>query len=463
VTSQGSNPHTRAIAQFVSALRYEDIPAEVIARIKLLMLDSFGCAIYGSALEWSRILRTTLRAVDKSEGCRVWGTPEQLSAPHAALVNGTLVQSFELDDVHRQGVLHVGAVTLPPLIAVTEMRSGLSGRDFLRAAVAGYETGPRVGKCMGPQHIGQGWHSGATVGVFSAASGAAAALGLTAEQTVHALGIAGTQSAGLMAAQYGAMVKRMHAGRSAQSGLYGALLAANGFTGIVDVFESPYGGFCTTFSRSTDRFDLNELSSGLGRDWETLRISLKFYSCVGSNHTTLDAIRRMQARKPFGPAGVQEIVVHGSHVTVEHVGWRYEPQGLTSAQLNLPFCVATLLLEGDVFVDQFTDDVVEDERRIALSRKVSVVHDPEITARGSNFRHLVRVEVLLNDGTRMEETVEAPRGSEHSFASEADIVDKFMKLATHTVSREKADRVVNAVLGAERLARAEEIAAALAA
>jgi 2-methylcitrate dehydratase PrpD len=89
------------------------------------------------------------------------------------------------------------------------------------------------------------------------------------------------------------------------------------------------------------------------------------------------------------------------------------------------------------------------------------VHDPEITARGSNFRHLVRVEVLLNDGTRMEETVEAPRGSEHSFASEADIVDKFMKLATHAVSREKADRVVNAVLGAERLARAEEIAAAL--
>jgi 2-methylcitrate dehydratase PrpD len=461
VTSQGSNPHTQAIAQFVSGLRYEDIPTEVIARIKLLMLDSFGCAIYGSALEWSRILRTTLHAVDKTEGCWVWGTPERLSAPHAALVNGTLVQSFELDDVHRQGVLHVGAVTLPPLVAVTEMRPGLSGRDFLRAAVAGYEIGPRVGKCMGPQHIGQGWHSGATVGVFSAASGAAAALGLTAEQTVHALGIAGTQSAGLMAAQYGAMVKRMHAGRSAQSGLYGALLAANGFTGIVDVFESPYGGFCTTFSRSTDRFDLNELSSELGREWETLRISLKFYSCVGSNHTTLDAIRRMQARKSFGPADVQEIVVHGSHVTVEHVGWRYEPQGLTSAQLNLPFCVATLLLEGDVFVDQFTDDVVEDERRIALSRKVSVVHDPEITARGSNFRHLVRVEVLLNDGTRMEETVEAPRGSEHSFASEADIVDKFMKLATHAVSREKADRVVNAVLGAERLARAEEIAAAL--
>ena len=164
-----NNPHTRAIAQFVSTLRYEDIPDDVIARIKLLILDSLGCALYGTALEWSRILRTTLGKLDATRACRVWGTSEKLSAPHAALVNGTLIQSFELDDVHRQGVLHVGAVTLPPLLAVTELRPGLSGRDFLRAAVAGYEIGPRVGKCMGPQHIGQGWHSGATVGVFSAA------------------------------------------------------------------------------------------------------------------------------------------------------------------------------------------------------------------------------------------------------------------------------------------------------
>jgi aconitate decarboxylase len=460
--SSTNNPHTSAIAQFVSGLRYDDIPDDVVARIKLLILDSLGCALYGTALEWSRILRTTLARLDATKACRVWGTSEKLSAPHAALVNGTLIQSFELDDVHRQGVLHVGAVTLPPLLAVTELRPGLSGRDFLRSAVAGYEIGPRVGKCMGPQHIGQGWHSGATVGVFSAAAGAAAALGLAAEQTVHALGIAGTQSAGLMAAQYGAMVKRMHAGRSAQSGLYGALLAKAGFTGIVDVFESPYGGFCTTFSRSTDRFNLDELSWELGRQWETKRISLKFYSCVGSNHTTLDAIRSMQAEKPFGPDDVRSIVVHGSHVTVEHVGWSYEPQGLTSAQLNLPFCIATLLLEGDVFVDQFTDDVVDNKERIALSRKVSVLHDPAITERGSNYRHMVRVDVLLNDGSKLQRTVEAPRGSETSFASEADIVEKFKKLATRTVGAAKADEIVNLVLGAEKLKRAEAIAEALA-
>src|ERR1700688_4132946 len=126
-----------AIVHFISGLRYEDIPGQVIARIKLLILDSLGCALYGSALEWSRILRATIAAVDTTSGCRVWGTAERLSAPHAALINGTLIQSFELDDVHRQGVLHVGAVTLPPLVAITELRPGLSGRDFLQSAVAG--------------------------------------------------------------------------------------------------------------------------------------------------------------------------------------------------------------------------------------------------------------------------------------------------------------------------------------
>jgi aconitate decarboxylase len=458
-----SNTYTRGIAEFVANLRYEDLPSEVVDRIKLLILDSLGCAIFGVELEWSRILLQTLRAVDGTDGCTVWGTDQRLSAPHAALINGTLVQSFELDDVHRVGVLHVGAVTLPGLFGIVETRPGLTGRDLLTAAVAGYEIGPRVGMCMGQEHIGQGWHSGATVGVFSAAAGSAAALRLPADKVVHALGIAGTQSAGLMAAQYGSMVKRMHAGRSAQSGLYGALLAENGFTGIVNVFESEYGGFCTTFSRSTDRFNLEDLTSGLGTRFETLRIALKFYSCVGSNHTTLDAIRMMQARKPFGADDVERIVVHGSQVTVDHVGWKYRPEGLTSAQLNLPYGVATLLLDGDAFVDQFTEEKVADPERMRFADIVEVVEDPAITARGRTYRHMVRVEVFLKDGTHMEETVEAPRGSEQKFASAEDVFEKFRKLAGRRIPPARVDRIVELVMGAERMERASELTKALAA
>ena len=120
------------------------------------------------------------KALDSSHTTSIWGTKRKLCSPHAALVNGTQVQGFELDDVHRTAVLHVGAVTLPALIAIAESHAKLSGRDFLTAAVAGYEVGPRVGLCMGQEHIGQGWHSGATVGVFSAAAGAARGLSLSA-------------------------------------------------------------------------------------------------------------------------------------------------------------------------------------------------------------------------------------------------------------------------------------------
>jgi aconitate decarboxylase len=455
--SAADNIHTRRIADFVSQLRYEQIPESVRDRAKLLILDSLGCAIYGAKLEWCRILQQTFGDLDASRTTSIWGTAQTLSSTNAALINGTQVQGFELDDVHRDGVLHCGAVVLPALIAVAESHAPMSGRDFLTAAIGGYEIGPRVGRCMGQEHIGQGWHSGATLGVFSAAAGAARGLKLDPEQTVHALGIAGTQAAGLMAAQYGAMVKRMHAGRSSQSGLYGALLAKAGFTGIRDVFEAPYGGFCTTFSRSTDRFNLDALSAGLGSEWEAMRVALKFYSCVGSNHTTLDAIADIRKRRPFTLSELGRIVVHGSRVTADHVGWPYKPEGLTSAQLNLPYCVATLLLEGDVFVDQFTEEAVADRGRMELSRKVEVVEDPAITARGARYRHMVRVDVHLSDGSVHSETREAPRGSEHSFAPAQDIVDKFRKLTRAIIPKDQQEALIAAMLNVETLGDMREL------
>lgn len=269
------NTHTLRMATFVSSVQFEDIARLVRERIKLLILDFLGCALYGADLPWTRILQNTLTGLDSTRTCSVWGTALRLSAPHAALVNGTQVQGFELDDVHQHGVMHVGAVTLPALMTIAEA-GGMSGKGFLTAAIAGYESGPRVGIAMGQEHIEQGKHSGATLGVFSAASAASRALNLSVEQTVHALGIA-----------------------------------------------------------------------------------LKFYSCVGSNHTTLDAIKTIRAEHPFSIEELDEIVVHCSQVTVDHVGWPYRPEGLTSAQLNLPFCGATLLLEGDVFVKQFTPDCVD--------------------------------------------------------------------------------------------------------
>lgn len=451
------NKYTRGIAEFVSGLKYEAIPAEVRQRIKLLILDALGCGLYGADLEWSRILQRRLGELDTTQACAVWGTRQKMSAPHAALVNGSQVQGFELDDMHHLGILHTGSVVLPALISIAETRPGMSGREFLTAAVAGYEVGPRVGICMGNEHVVQGWHSGATGGTFAAAAGAARGLGLSVDKTVHALGIAGTQASGLMAAQFGSMVKRMHAGRASQSGLYGAQLADAGFTGIINVFESEYGGFCTTFSRSTDRFKLAELTAGFGTVWQTMGVRLKFYSCVGSTHSTLDAIRELCAEHPFAADDVASIIVYSSEITVHHVGWKYVPQGLTSAQLNLSYCVATLLIDGEVFVDQFTEDKLTDPERLALADKVEMRHDPAITARGPKFRQMVRVEIYLKDGTKLERTLETSRRKK-SFASDAEVVEKFEKLAMHVLPKAQVGQLRDSVIDLEKLSDAAQIA-----
>jgi 2-methylcitrate dehydratase PrpD len=288
-------------------------------------------------------------------------------------------------------------------------------------------------------------------------------LKLNVDQTVHALGIAGTQAAGLMAAQYGAMVKRMHAGRTAQSGLYAALLAANGFTGIVNVFESEYGGFCTTFSRSTDRFRMEELTSELGSRWETMRVAVKFYSCVRSNHTTLEALRELRKQRDFNAGEVEKVVVHLSQISFDHCGWEYRPEGVTAAQLNVKYCVATMLLERDLFVDQISEDKIADPARLALIAKVETRHDPAITEKGGKYRHLVRVEVHLKDGTRLERWQETARGMvEHSLV-EADIVEKFENLIKQVLPATQVRELRDAVLNLERLNDAARLGRLLAA
>ena len=460
--SGSDNRYTRGMAEFVANLRYEQIPADVRERVKRLILDALGCGLFGAQLEWSRILRERLGELDATRACAAWGTRERLSAPHAALVNGTQVQGFELDDTHLLGILHSGSVVLPPLVTLAERQRGLSGREFLAAAVAGYEVGPRVGICMGNEHIAQGWHSGATAGVFAAAAAAARGHRLDVERTVHALGIAGTQACGLMAAQYGSMVKRMHSGRAAQSGLYGAELAAAGFTGIANVFESDYGGFCTTFSRSNDRFRLGELVAGYGTVWQAMGVRLKYYACVGTNHTPLDLLRELRAERGFGADDVQKLVVHGPQTLVEHSGWTYAPGGgFTAAQMNLGYCLAVELLEGDCFVDQFSTDRLDDPARLALAARVAVVHDPAITARGPKYRQMARLEVHLKDGTRLERMREIGR-HKVEFGSDAEVIGKFETLASRALPAGQVVELRDAVLGLEKLDDTAKLAALLA-
>ena len=429
-TEVTDNPYSREVAQFVSGLTYDKIPARStrshqaadtrLHRLRHLRLDQGAQPARGQRRS---------AVVDSNGKCGIWGTNKRMSAPHAALLNGTFIQGFEIDDIHRKGAMHIGSTTLPAITAIAEIRPGMSGKRYLTAAVAGYEIGPRVGICESTL-LGDGWHSGAVIGVFSGAASAASAMGLYEEQTLDALGIAGTMACGFD----GGAVRlhgQAHAARPRRpERLYGALARVSGIhrnqervrkrirrllhdvlalQGPLQHRRNSPTGWASAGKPCWIRSSFIPPRRAITRRW------MRSASCA--NVTRLPS------------TSSTAVVVHGSQVTKDHVFWKYEPSGMTNAQFCMPYVVATLLLEGDFFVDQVTEDKMADPERIALSRKIEFIAEPEITKMG--LRYYVRVEIFLKDGTRMEETVEAQRGSETKFASEADVVDKFEKLVKH--------------------------------
>ena len=232
--------HTRQLADFATNLKLSDVPPEVVARAKSIILDGLGCGLFGVHLKWTEILAGVVQRLEPQGGtASIWGGGTTASATSAALVNGTMIQGYELDDANPASI-HSCAAVLPVVFAAAELLGAdkVDGETLLTAIIAGFEVGPRVGLCMnGNKMLGKGWHTPGLFGPFPAAVAAGRVLGLDSEQIFQALGIAGPQAGGILATQFGSMVKRMLSAKAAQSGLYAALLAAEGFTGIADVFD----------------------------------------------------------------------------------------------------------------------------------------------------------------------------------------------------------------------------------
>ncbi|WP_319454698.1 MULTISPECIES: MmgE/PrpD family protein [unclassified Mycobacterium] len=422
--------YTRALAAYASSVDYESLPADVRARIPYLMLDGFGCGIYGSTLEWSTKMADAVLALGSAGTTSLWGTGRKVSADHAALLNGSYVQGYEIDDYSRHGALHACSLVLPAALGAASMRGTVTGAELLAAIVAGFEVGNRVGRCLGPTQLTkQGWHTGAVIGPMAAAATAGVILRLDAEQMEHAFGIAATQAGGLMSAGLGSMVKRMHHGRAAQSGLYAAALASRGYTGIEAVFEQPYAGYCTTFTGSSDRFNLEELVDGLGTEYRMLETCIKPYASCAKVHIPLDALRAIRARRPFELNELQRIRVACTESTMTKVGWTYEGTGsATEAQMNLSYGLAVLLLEGDAFVDQYREELLTSPEVLALTRKVRVEHDESFDALGETRRHHTDVRVEFTDGSVVSEALDFAMGSPSRPLSNEDVAAKYDKL-----------------------------------
>lgn len=431
---------TATLARFAAGMRYEDLPPVVVERMKTSLLDSMGCCLHGMTLPWT----ARVRAMVESEGARpvasIFGTGIRTSIAGAALVNGTAGHAFELDDIHKESILHGGSIALPVAAAFAEARIDgrpCTGRDFLTAMACGYEIGCRVGNAATTSLFFRGFHPQGTSGVFVATATAGWMLGLDPSQMQHALGIAGSQAGGLMAAQEGAMVKRFHAGRAAQSGVYAAQLAGNGFTGITDVLEAPYGGYLGSYS---DNPDLARLTDGLGHEWEAAKVGYKPHASVTSIHAALDALRQLMNENDLVAEDIVSVDAAVSRMTHVHCAWPYLAQGVTAAQMNLYYGLAVMAIDGMAFVAQYQEGRLADPAILDFITRISAREDPAIDAMGPAFRHAARLQVHSRDGRRFSLEILNRRGSAENPLSVGEVERKFANVVAGCLSFADTER-----------------------
>jgi 2-methylcitrate dehydratase PrpD len=360
---------------------------------------------------------------------------------------GVMIHSFDFDDYHRSKI-HPGAPVIPAAIAVGE-RIGASGQSVLTAMAAGYETMIRVSLATGPASSRlKGWHLTGTTGTFGAAAAAGHLLGLGQEEMASALGMAGTQSAGLWAfTADGAMSKRFHAGRSSQSGVMAALLAQDGFKGPTQILEAVDGGFCRATS---DEVDLGRITEGLGKEFLSAEMNIKPYACCASAHSAIDAVRQLIEKHKIIPSEIERVFVKTASGVKVQCGFEYKPLSVLQAQMSLQYCMAVVLLEGQALLEQFTEEKISDPEILELARRVEILLDPEIE-RIYPDKYANEVEILLRNGKRFEARVDHPSGSPENPMAFDQVVKKFESLAGQVVTKDRIDAIIESVERIEKL------------
>ena len=449
-TASASGP-TRELARWVAALRYRDLSPRTKEVVRIALLDTLGCGVYGYATPWAGILLDWARAGAPARGeATVWGdAAASLRAADAALVNGVSAHAFELDDYH-QAKLHPGAVVIPAALAIAE-KQGANGEQLVTAIAAGYEVMIRSSLALNPSAARlRGWHLTGVCGPFGAAAACASLLGLDPERTAWALGLAGTQGSGLWAFNAdGTMSKRFHAGRAAQSGVLAAELAALGFSGPTQIYEFHDGGVLKAFS---DASDPAPLTRDLGSVFHLDAMSIKPYSCCGSTHSYVDAACELRRRLgvPWDPQ--HRVRVGMAKVVDVQCGFDYSPGSALNAQMSLRYVVAAALVEGQMLPPQFTAAKMADPALVALAQRLELVHDPELDKLyPGRFAAWIAVDL---DGAWLRVDVLDPLGSAANPVDAQGVIGKFRGINPHL----PVDRIAETALGIEQHAIAELLA-----
>jgi 2-methylcitrate dehydratase PrpD len=409
---------TARLAQRGRALGFDDMPERVVLAAKTCLLDWLGCALAGSREPLAGILASE---VDANGPATLIGRDRSTSVHWAALVNGAAGHALDYDDTHLHMSGHPTAPVAPSVLALAEAR-GATGRQLLTAFVAGVEAECRLGAVMGGGHYEIGWHATGTMGTFGAAAACASLLSLDEDQWLHALGLAGTQAAGLKSV-FGSMAKPLHAGKAAANGLLAATLASKGFTSNTDIIDTNQG-FAVTHTSTFSPDVLDHLDDR----WLITDTLFKYHASCYLTHSAMEAAAALKV-DPSEIEAVRVIVPPG-HLNVCGIE---EPRTGLEGKFSLRATVAMTFLGDDTAdPEAFTDARISGAEVVAMRDRVTVVPSEEV------FGTQTRVEVTTTDGRTLTQAADVGTPASDLDKQWDRLHEKFLKLATPVIGEERA-------------------------
>ena len=442
-TQHGSNEQwlSRFVAEWAVSTRYSDLPENVVDAVTTFIADHFGVVLGGTTKQSSKILLeiaqrwAPARGVSTIVGCGKQSTPAL-----AALVNGATGHALELDDDHREGTQHPGVAIIPAAFAVGE-DLGVSGNELITAVALGFEIMIRLGEA----HLGKsylcGFHPTGTCGSIGAAVAAGKLLQLNVEQMTGAIGLGASQSSGLSTFRSnGAWNKRLHPGHAAQAGVLAAYLAHANYRGPSESLLSPEGWLQAYAYKG--EYDVERITKNLGTTWDLLDNSIKVHACCRFAAPIVDATLDVVAKHDIRPEQVRSAVVGMAEFPLyrsltEPRERKYHPTSVVDAQFSAPFAVAVSIVKRRAFVEEYSEQGIQDAQVLALAKKVTWRVD-EAAERMWPKRYPAQVDITMTDGRVLTSRVEWPKGDPENPVSPDELLTKFVMLAEGVLGAARA-------------------------
>ncbi|HSQ12124.1 MAG TPA: MmgE/PrpD family protein [Candidatus Deferrimicrobium sp.] len=428
------------LSREIAQLQFDRIPAHVIDAAKLHILDSLGCILAGTRLEPGRLAYNL--AVEASVGnanSTLFGTARRAGYLDAVQAMATAAHCGELDDIHGGAATCIGAMIVPALLALAE-RHGASGRRFLEAAIAGYETTARIGLSIdAPKLFDRGWWPSTVCGAFGVAAAGAKFLGWPVDKTINAFGIASLHTGGMLTGgQEGATARHLAFGSAARNGLLALLATEQGLTGPKRALEDPRG-FCFTLCAEPKLEFLQDF-----KQFHLLDVAFKPYPCARQLHAGVEALLKLTSEYSIGAEAIRAIELA---VPTQNAGMVDRPATPTLRAATLgsgQYVMAVTAFRGKIDLASFEDEFLQSEPVRQLMTKVTVSASTELDRHFPKY-WAGRVTVTLADGQVHTQEIIAPKGEIENPLTPQDVEAKFLGLAGPVLGEGKARAVIDEV------------------